>query len=78
MEGTILKRLYSVKEAGRYLGRSPWAVRDLIKKNILPHVRQGRRVMVDVLDMDRFIEKYKQEVADGLYLPSEEAGPSLA
>jgi excisionase family DNA binding protein len=67
------KRLYSVKEAGRYLGRSPWAIRHLIWEGHLPQVRQGRRVMVDVVDMDRFIERHKQEGNDGNDLPSQEA-----
>jgi hypothetical protein len=65
----IHKRLYSVKEAGRYLGRSPWAIRHLILEKLLPAVRQGRRVM----DMDRFIEKHKGELSDGNDLPPQEA-----
>lgn len=72
MSETISKRLYSVKEAGRYLGRSPWAIRHLIWEGHLPQVRQGRRVMVDVVDMDQFIAKYKREANDGNDLPSEE------
>lgn len=72
MSETVIKRLYSVKEAGRYLGRSPWAIRHLIWEGHLPQVRQGRRVMVDVVDMDQFIAKYKREANDGNDLPSEE------
>ena len=72
MSETISKRLYSVKEAGRYLGRSPWAIRHLIWEGYLPQVRQGRRVMVDVVDMDQFIAKYKREANDGNDLPTEE------
>jgi excisionase family DNA binding protein len=68
------KRLFSVKEAGRYLGRSPWAIRHLIWEGHLPQVRQGRRVMVDIIDMDRFIEKHKG-VTDGDDLPQEEERP---
>jgi excisionase family DNA binding protein len=75
MSDRVNKRLYSVKEAGRYLGRSPWAIRHLIWEGHLPQVRQGRRVMVDVVDMDQFIEKHKREATDGHDLPSEEAGP---
>lgn len=71
MSETVSKRLYSVKEAGRYLGRSAWAIRHLIWEGHLPEVRQGRRVMVDVVDMDRFIEKHKREVGDGHDLPQE-------
>jgi excisionase family DNA binding protein len=73
MGEAVSKRLYSVKEAGKYLGRSPWAIRHLIWEGHLPEVRQGRRVMVDVVDMDRFIERHKREGNDGNDLPSQEA-----
>jgi excisionase family DNA binding protein len=71
----VNKRLYNVKEAGKYLGRSAWAIRHLIWEGHLPEVRQGRRVMVDVVDMDQFIAKHKRESNDGNDLPQEEAGP---
>jgi len=69
---TVSKRLYSVKEAGRYLGRSPLTIRRLIRDGVLREVRQGRRVMIDLVDMDLFIEKYKREAIDGHDLPQEE------
>ena len=72
MSETVSKRLYSVKEAGRYLGRSPWTIRRLIRDGVLREVRQGRRVMVDLVDMDLFIEKHKREAIDGHDLPQEE------
>lgn len=68
----LQKRLYDVKEAGKYLGRSAWAVRHLIWSGVLPEVRQGKRVMVDVVDMDEFIKKYKKEADHGNDLPEEE------
>ena len=72
MSEAVSKRLYSVKEAGRYLGRSPWTIRRLIRDGCLREVRQGRRVMIDLVDMDLFIEKYKREATDGHDLPEEE------
>jgi excisionase family DNA binding protein len=39
MSETVSKRLYSVKEAGRYLGRSPWTIRRLIRDGVLREVR---------------------------------------
>ena len=68
----IEKRLYSVKEAGRYLGISPWAVRHLIWSGKLPSVRQGRRVLLDIFDLNRFIDNNKSEVHHGDDLPPEE------
>lgn len=73
MSDVVHKRLYSVKEAGKYLGRSPWAIRHLIWEGHLAQVRQGRRVMVDVVDMNRFIERHKMETSDGNDLPTQEA-----
>ena len=78
MSEPINKRLYSVKEAGKYLGRSAWAIRHLIWEGHLPQVRQGRRVMVDIVDMDKFIEKHKRENNDGHDLSQEGAGPCIA
>lgn len=54
-----LKRLYSVPEAAMYLGRSTWSIRHLVWAGELPEVRVGRRVHVDVRDMDEFIERHK-------------------
>jgi len=57
---TITKRLYTIPEAGIYLGRTKWSIRRLIWNGDLPSVRPpGRRVLVDVRDMDAFIEQHK-------------------
>ena len=54
-----MKRLYSLSEAAVYLGRSKWSVRRLIWAGELPSVRAGRRVHLDVQDMETFIENNK-------------------
>lgn len=51
------KRLFTLSEAAVYLGRSEWAVRRLIWSGELPHIRQGRRVHLDVRDMEQFIDR---------------------
>jgi excisionase family DNA binding protein len=64
MESTghkLKKRLYTVEEAGAYLGRSVWSIRELIYNGNLPCVKVGRRVHVDIHDLDKFIEKYKMQ-----------------
>ena len=53
------KRLYTIPEAGIYLGRTDWSVRHLIWGGSLPSVRSGRRVHLDVRDMNAFIEQNK-------------------
>ena len=58
-ENRVQKRLYSLPEAAEYLGRSEWSVRRLIWAGKLPHVKSGKRVHLDIRDMDRFIESHK-------------------
>jgi excisionase family DNA binding protein len=53
------KRLYSVPEAAYYLGRSVDGLRELIWKGQIPIVKADRRVLLDVRDMDEFIERNK-------------------
>ncbi len=53
------KRLYSVKEAAKYLGRTVWAVREMLWAGKMPYVKDGRRILIDIHDMDEWIEKSK-------------------
>jgi hypothetical protein len=55
------KRLYTVKEAAAYLGRGTYGMRDLIWKGLIPTVivDGGRKIYVDIYDLDHFIEKNK-------------------
>lgn len=62
------KRLYTLKEAGVYLGRSEYSVRTLIWNGVLPVVKNpngadsGKKMWVDVLDLDLFIERNKETI----------------
>ena len=53
------KRLYSIQEAAEYLGRSVWSVRELIWGGKLPCVKAGRRIHLDIIDLNQWIEKNK-------------------
>jgi excisionase family DNA binding protein len=55
------KRLYSLKEASIYLGRSVWALREMLWAGKIPFVRDGRRILLDINDMDKWIEKNKTQ-----------------
>lgn len=57
--GVLKKRLYSVAEAAEYLGRSVWSVRELIWAGKLPCVKVGRRIHLDIIDLDQWIEQNK-------------------
>jgi excisionase family DNA binding protein len=55
----IFKRLYDVNEASVYLGRKVWSVRNLINTGKIPYVQDGRRKLLDIKDMDNWIERNK-------------------
>lgn len=55
----VTKRLYSIKEAAIYLGRSENAVREIIWAGKIPFVKDGRRILLDIRDMDEWIEANK-------------------
>ena len=55
----IFKRLYDVNEASIYLGRKVWSVRNLINTGKIPYVQDGRRKLLDIKDMDNWIERNK-------------------
>ena len=57
----INKRLYSIKEASIYLGRSIWAVREMLWAGKLPYVKDGRRILLDINDMESWIDKNKTQ-----------------
>jgi excisionase family DNA binding protein len=62
------RRLLSLKEAANYIGHSVDLVRDMVASGELPHVPKGSgkkrsHVSIDVLDLDKWIEKNKVRAA---------------
>ena len=57
----VRKRLFTLKEAAEYLGRSVWGVRELVWSKVIPVVKQDgcRKQYMDINDLDTFIEKNK-------------------
>jgi len=53
------KRLYSVPEAAYYLGRTVDALREIIWAGKIDIVKDGRRVLLDVKDLDAYIDRNK-------------------
>jgi len=53
------RRLLDIKNASTYLGIGIFGVRTLIWRGELPIVRWGRKILIDVNDLDKFIEKSK-------------------
>ncbi len=56
---TLTKRLYSIKDAAHYLGRSVWATREMLWAGKMPYVKDGKRILLDIRDMDAWIEASK-------------------
>ena len=56
------RRFMSIREAAAYLGISPNTLYSWNSQGIyLPVVKFGRRVMVDVNDLDAFVENNKKQ-----------------
>jgi excisionase family DNA binding protein len=58
----VAKRLYTIKEAARYLGHSVYGLRTLIWDGELPVIQRagpGGKLYLDVADLDRWIERQK-------------------
>ena len=55
-------RLYTIKEAGHYLGRTDWGIRDLIHKGVLPFITEdgSKKWFIDVRDLDEFVDSRKE------------------
>ena len=54
------KRLYTVPEAAYYVARSVDGFREMLWAGKLPYVKDGRRVLIDVKDLDAYIERNKR------------------
>jgi hypothetical protein len=62
--GRPQKRLYSLKEAAHYLGRTERALRHLVDRGKIPPVRIDNRIQFDINDMDRLINLHKETCLD--------------
>ncbi len=57
------RKLYDLKAASEYLGLPPRSVYKLIRSGKIPRVRlseEARRVLIDVEDLDRAIDRAKE------------------
>lgn len=58
----LTKRLYNLQEAATYLGRPVFSVRTLIWRGALPVIKDGRKLYLDVVDMERYITANKETI----------------
>jgi excisionase family DNA binding protein len=54
---SVAPRLLTVDQAAVYLGRSKEAVQHMVAARKLPVVRDGRRVFLDVRELDKWINQ---------------------
>jgi hypothetical protein len=54
-----MKRLYSIKELVAEIGATEWFWRSQIWDGQLPYIQVGRKMFIDRLDVEAFINKHK-------------------
>jgi excisionase family DNA binding protein len=54
-----VKRLYSIKELVAEIGATEWFWRSQIWDGQLPYVQVGRKMLIDIDDIEAFIEQHK-------------------
>src|SRR5215813_7814727 len=73
----IARRLFSITDAATYLGVSQRMVRTWTSTGRLPIIRFGRRVLLDRVVLDKFMETRQQAQAPA-FSPSHPPRPSLS
>jgi excisionase family DNA binding protein len=58
------KRFYSVREASQYSSLSSRFLYDLIQKRQIKHYKIGRRIVLDVEDLQNFILNHTRDEID--------------
>lgn len=55
-------RLLTIPQAARYLGRSPYTVREMVYARQLPVIQEGQRskIWLDRLDLDKWVDSRKR------------------
>jgi excisionase family DNA binding protein len=64
-EQSIRPRLLTIEQAAAYIGRSKEAVQHMTAARKIPVVRDGRRVFLDVKELDRWIEQNTEPADEG-------------
>ena len=60
MKMKVCKRLYTLEEAGVYIGRSEWTIGDMVRKGLLPYIPDRDRKFIDLKDLDKWIRENKK------------------
>jgi excisionase family DNA binding protein len=60
----VKPRLYDLGMAACYLGRSVYSMRTLIWNGEIPVVKSGKKIWIDVSDLNDWITRHKTREAD--------------
>jgi excisionase family DNA binding protein len=60
----VRARYLSPREAGIYMSKSREAVRMMLRRGVLPHIKVGRSTYVDREDIDRLMQAHKVTMPD--------------
>ena len=58
--GLPAPRLLDYKAAGAYLSLSYWSLRELVLNGEIPHLKFGKKVLIDKEDLDQWITRNKE------------------
>lgn len=58
-ENSTERRLLTIQAAAEYLSTTPWAIRSLLWGREVPFLRLGKRFLLDVRDLDAWIDRNK-------------------
>ncbi len=53
------QRLLTLKQAAQYLATSVWYIRELLRRKEFLKIQQGKKFVVDIVDLDAYIERKK-------------------
>ena len=56
-------RLLDIRAASQYLSTTVWQMRTLVWERKLPHLRVGRRILFDRVDLDQYVDANKVQIA---------------
>jgi excisionase family DNA binding protein len=63
ISGPVSQRLLRIQDAARYLGATNWFVEELVRKKQIRSLVLGKRRVIDVRDLDAWIESEKGRAA---------------
>lgn len=52
-------RLLTVKTAAQYLSTSVWGIREMVYSKAIPHIRLGKKILIDRKDLDAYVDCLK-------------------